>query len=249
MADSKRSKKNRRPAGDQHKEHRTDEQERQERRFLPELTRMSTACIAIGWLAAMALGFGVWGRWGPWVSEPTRDFAVYFVVAGALGVAASLWWANAGLPVRVGDAGVATERGSELTRLLWCDIERIRVDGKRLLVQGKDRAISLSFDGHQRAIAWVLSEAARRVPEVIDVKQQVVGELPKPNRSDGQVLPVTDLQVAGRHCAASGKVIAFEHDARLCPDCGQVYHHAHVPSTCKTCQKDLGGRALAVQTS
>jgi hypothetical protein len=249
MADSKRSQKNRRRAGDQDKKHRTDDQERRERRFLPEMTRMSTASIAIGWLGAAAIGAGVWGRWGPWVSEPTRDFAVYMALAGALAVTASLWWANAGSPVRVGDAGVATERGSEVTRLLWCDIQRISVDGTRLLVQGKDHTISLSFDLHRRPIAWVLREAARRVPEVIDVKQQVVGELPKPNPSDGQVLPVADLQLAGRHCAASGKVIAFERDARLCPDCGQVYHHAHVPTTCKTCQKDLGDRALQVHPS
>jgi len=246
MADSKRSKKNRRPAGDQDKKHRTDDQERRERRFLPELTRTRTACIAFGWLGAVALGAGVWGRW---VSEPAHDFAVYLVIAGALATAAALWWASTGSPVRVGDAGVATERGSEVTRLLWCDIQRISVDGKRLLVQGKERTISLSFELHRRAVAWVLSEAAQRVPEVMDVKQQVVRELPKPNPSDGQVLPVTDLQVAGRHCAASGKVIAFERDARLCPDCGQVYHHAHVPTSCKTCQKELGGRALRVHLS
>jgi hypothetical protein len=246
MADSKRKKKSRPRAGDQDSKHRTDDQERRERRFLPEATRAGMACVAVGWLGAVALGGGVWGRW---VSEPAHDFASYLIAAGALAAAASLWWANVGSPVRVGDAGVATERGSEVTRLLWCDIQRISVEGGRLLVAGKERTISLPFGVHKRAVSWVLSEAARRVPEVMDVKQQVVRELPKPERSDGQVLPVTDLQVAGRHCAASGKVIAFERDARLCPDCGQVYHHAHVPAACQTCQKDLGSRALRVHPS
>jgi hypothetical protein len=241
MADSKRSKKNRHPASDQPKKHRTADQERRERRFLPEQTRSSLAYVVVGWLGSVALGAGAWARW---VSEPSHAAAIYMLAAGAVAVAVSLWWIGAGSPVRVGDAGLAIERGSEITRLLWCDMKRIRVDAGRLLVEGRERTLALPMDIHRRAVAWVLSEAARRVPEVLDVKRKVVSELPKPEASDGQLLTVTDLQVAGRHCRASGTVIAFERDARLCAGCGQVYHRAHVPDTCTSCQKDLGSRAL-----
>jgi hypothetical protein len=37
----------------------------------------------------------------------------------------------------------------------------------------------------------------------------------------------------GKHCASSGKVIAFEPDARLCPRCERVYYKTSVPAECE----------------
>jgi len=77
---------------------------------------------------------------------------------------------------------------------------------------------------------------------VMDVKRSVVKELPEPKERDGELLTIDSLQVAGRHCAATDKPIAFERDARLCPNCAQVYHKDHVPKKCVTCNADLVGR-------
>ena len=48
----------------------------------------------------------------------------------------------------------------------------------------------------------------------------------------GEVIVLDPIQVVGKHCAASGKVIAYEPDARVCSRCERVYHKAHVPETC-----------------
>jgi len=47
------------------------------------------------------------------------------------------------------------------------------------------------------------------------------------------VLPLEPPQVVGKHCAASGKVISYEPDARVCPRCERVYHRASVPASCE----------------
>jgi primosomal protein N' len=47
------------------------------------------------------------------------------------------------------------------------------------------------------------------------------------------------VQVAGRRCAKCDAVITFEVDARLCAQCGQVYHREHVPDRCVTCDAEL----------
>ena len=51
-------------------------------------------------------------------------------------------------------------------------------------------------------------------------------------------------QVAGRRCAATDKIISFERDARLCPNCAQVYHKDNVPKECVTCGTEVAGRAV-----
>ena len=49
-------------------------------------------------------------------------------------------------------------------------------------------------------------------------------------------------QVVGKHCSASGKVIAFEPDARLCPKCERVFYKASVPAEC-----DCGASLVELQ--
>ena len=55
------------------------------------------------------------------------------------------------------------------------------------------------------------------------------------------VQPVTlePAQVAGQKCKASGKLIAFEKDARLCGRCGEIYHKDSVPKRCEVCDARL----------
>lgn len=216
--------------------------ERKERRFSPEQTYSSTAAVGAGMLGALALGAGVWGQW---ISETPHTFAPYLFGGGALVLGASLWFGDAGaVPVRVGDAGIALERGTELTRLAWCDLETVQVNGKQLSVKGKGATFSIPIAAQPRAVAWILAEGTRRVPDAMNVKKSDLDGLPEPKDLDGELVLVEGVQVAGRACAATGKPIAFERDARLCPNCAQVYLKDAVPKQCVTCERELGSSAI-----
>jgi hypothetical protein len=103
-------------------------------------------------------------------------------------------------------------------------------------VTGKDEAgasmtVVATFDSHPQAAAWIVKEARERVPRVVDVPPDVA--LPEVRANAGEVLSLEAPQVVGKHCAASGKVIAYEPDARLCPRCERCYHKAQVPESCE----------------
>ena len=215
--------------------------ERHERRFVPEQTQTTKLAFAGGMVGALALGAGVYGQW---VRDPSLDYAPYIIAAGAAALGVALLVGDTGaLPVRVGDAGVAIERGTEIVRVAWCDIERVVVEKSRLVARAPDITLSIPIAAHRAAVAWILSEGTRRIPDAMDVKRRELEGLPEPKESDGEVVTIDSLQVTGRHCAASDKVISFERDARLCPTCAQVYHKDHVPKTCVSCGADLGERA------
>src|ERR1041384_2779863 len=115
--------------------------ERKERRFTPEQTYSSGAAVAVGMLGALAAGAGVWGQW---ISETPHAYSPYLFGAGALGLGAALWFGDAGaVPIRIGDAGIALERGAELTRLAWCDLETVEVSGKQLITVGKNATFNI----------------------------------------------------------------------------------------------------------
>jgi hypothetical protein len=216
--------------------------ERKERRFSPEQTYSSGAAVGAGMLGALALGAGVWAQW---ISETPHGFAPYLFGGGALVLGASLWFGDAGaVPVRLGDAGIALERSTELTRLAWCDLETVEVSGKQLLVKGKGASFSIPIAAQPKAVAWILAEGTRRVPDAMNVKKATLTDLPEPKDVDGELVALEGVQVAGRSCAATGKPIAFERDARLCPNCAQVYLKDAVPKQCVTCERDLGSSAI-----
>lgn len=218
--------------------------ERKERRFLPSKTQGSLYAAIGGMAGSLALGAGVYGQW---IRDPALPWAQYLVAGGALTLGAALWLSDVGGdPVRVGAAGVALEQGSELTRVAWCDLERIRIDGGKLVLETKEVTLTVPLAGHAAAAAWILKEAASRAPEALDVKGRDADALPEPRETDGELVPVENLQITGRVCAASEKTIAFERDARLCPTCAQVYHRDHVPRRCVTCNDEIAGRAYAI---
>jgi hypothetical protein len=217
---------------------------RKERRFMPEPTYASRASIVGGMVGALGLGAGVYSQW---ISDNPRAFAPYLFGAGALALGAALWFGDAGaLPLRVGDAGLAIEKGSELTRLAWCDLERVFSERGELVAQGKELTLRIPIAAHRTACAWILSEGTKRVPVAMDVKRASLVGLPEIKDSDGEFVAIEGLQIAGRHCAASGKPISFERDARLCPLCGQVYLKDQVPKKCVTCEQELGAQAIEV---
>jgi hypothetical protein len=214
--------------------------ERRERRFLPQSSVKPAIVYAVGATGAIAMGAGAWGQFGALlrqtvVQEPS-SFAAYVLAAGALLVGVAIWIGTSGDPaLRVGDAGIALEK-SGLRRMPWYAVERIEWREETVRVTGKDDtgialAVAASLKSHPQAAAWIVKEARERIPAVVDVPTDAT--LPDPRASAGETLPLEPPQVVGRHCASSGKVIAYEPDARVCPRCDRVFHKTSVPASCE----------------
>jgi hypothetical protein len=177
--------------------------------------------------------------------------APYLLAIGALLVGVAIWIGTSGdSPLRVGDAGVAMEKGG-LRRMPWHAVERIDWAAGSLRIAGKDDTgtplvITASLSSQPQAAAWIVREARERIPTVVDVPKDV--SVPDPLASAGETLPLEPPQVVGKHCAASGKVIAYEPDARVCPRCERVYHKAHVPESC-ACGASLASLREAAKTA
>ena len=215
--------------------------ERRERRFEP----LASVSAKAGLRRGRASGAICDGRRAPGASsaatcttggpEPFK-FAPYILAAGALLVGVAIRIGTSGEPtLRVGDAGLALEKGG-LRRMPWYAIERIEWRGETVRVTGKDEngsalTVTASLKSQPQAAAWIVREARERVPAVVDVPDDAT--LPEPRAAAGVVVPLEAPQVVGKHCAASGKVIAYEPDARVCPRCERVYHKASVPDACE----------------
>jgi hypothetical protein len=223
--------------------------ERRERRFEPKASTGPVLVYVLGALGAAAMGAGAWGQFGSLLREGGPEplkVAPYILAVGALLVGAAIWLGTSGEPaLRVGDGGVAIEKGG-LKRMAWYAIEKIEWQGNAVRASGKDDlgselTVVASLANHPEAAAWLVKEARQRIPAVVDVPEDVA--LPEARSTQGEVRPLEPPQVVGKHCAASGKVIAYEPDARLCPSCERVYHKAHVPASCEC------GASLAEQQS
>jgi hypothetical protein len=215
--------------------------ERKERRFLPQSSGNPLLVKVLGGAGAAALGVGSWAQFGRGlmgVDLPPYAFGPYALGGGALLFGAAVWLGTSNEPaVRVGAGGVAVEK-SELLRVPWNAVERIVWDRERaeIALRGKDESgkdVSLSFRAkvHPYAAAWIAREARARIPKVTDVPDEVA-ELPETRASDGEVISLDPLQVVGMHCAQSGKVIAYEPDAVVCPQCELVFHKGSAPEEC-----------------
>ena len=216
--------------------------ERHERRFVPEATHTSRVAAGLGMLGSLALGAGVYAQW---VKETPVSYAPMLVTVGAAGLGAGLWLGGvSAFPVRVGDAGVAIERGSEMTRVLWCDIEEIRINAGDLTVKSASLTLGIPIGAHPKAVWFIVREAERRLPRIVQIDEAGKRSIPISSEPGGEEVPVSGDQVAGRRCAATNKIISFERDARLCPNCAQVYNKDNVPKACVTCGADVAGHAV-----
>ncbi len=226
---------------------------RRERRFEPQASAKPGLVYGLGALGAIAMGAGGWEQFGPLLSdagpEPLK-MGPYVLTAGAVLAGVAIWMGTSGEPaLRVGDGGLAVEKGG-LRRMPWFAIERIEWRDEAVRVTGKDDAgVAMSFAAslrsHPQAGAWIVKEARARVPGVVEVPEDAT--LPEANADAGESLPLDPPQVVGRHCAASGKVISYEPDARVCPRCERVYHKAHVPEAC-ACGASLAELGAATKT-
>ncbi|MDQ2645546.1 MAG: hypothetical protein M3020_17140 [Myxococcota bacterium] len=218
-----------------------EKRERKERRFAAEETYASRVAIGAGMLGSLALGGGVYATW---IRDQSASYGGYLVAAGALVLGGALYRTGADPgTLRVGDAGVAYERSNELTRVLWCDIEKLSLDGDRVNVKGKSGSLSFPRAAFPKGLALLAAEAGKRVPDVVKLSRTEIEALGSPKDSNGELVPIEEIQVTGRHCKATDKPISFERDARLCPNCCEVYLKDQVPKKCLTCGQELGTRA------
>jgi hypothetical protein len=218
--------------------------ELQERRFVPEQTHASRLSATVGMLASLSLGGGVYGQW---IREEPYPQAAVFVAVGAAGLAYALWTSSSGLfPVRVSDVGIGLEQSGEVSRVRWCDLEKLRIVGSDLVVSAKADKLRIPVGAQPKAVARIVAEADRRVPAVVDIDDAHRKTLVVVKDNDAPHVPLEGVQLAGLRCAASDTLISFERDARLCPTCGEVYHHAHVPAKCVTCDGAVGSAAITV---
>src|SRR5262249_18823694 len=89
------------------------------------------------------------------------------------------------------------------------------------------------------AVGWLMKEALERIPRRVDIPDEMLEKLPGAGEHAGQKLDLEPLQVVGKKCAASGKTISYEPDARVCVRCERAYLKGSVPRKCKC------GNALA----
>jgi hypothetical protein len=227
---------------------RSKKHDRFEKRFLPQSPVDTRVVGAIGAIGSIALGAGVFGQFGGALTgkemEPVA-WAPWILAGGAVILGAAIWIGTSGDPaIRVGSAGVGEEKGSALRRIPWHQIESVKysadIDG--VVVTGKDEGgqdltIKIRVKSAPQAAAWVVDEAERRVEKVVDLGD-AREKIPPAAKNAGEGVPPPPLQIVGKRCAASNKLIAFEPDGRVCPQCERVFHKHSVPKRCP-CGADL----------
>jgi len=207
-----------------------------ERRFLADSTGRSNYQALVGGLGAAALGAGAYATWMHDVPMPV---APYLFGAGTIALIGSILMGSAdSMPLRVGDAGVAVERGGDQPeRIGWFEVQKVLLEGSdRLVVEGANKRIVAPTAHHAQAAAWILKEALQRIPKRVTVDPSRRDEITKSANEHAEVVAVEPMQVTGRRCKASDTIISFERDARVCKTCGEVYDKKHVPETCLSCE-------------
>ena len=216
---------------------------RRERRYEPEGSAAAWVSMLGLSVGAVLLGAGVYGQWlrasfRPEMTEPHK-YAAFLILGGVFLLAAVLLFGPRSVrPIRVGDAGVAMEKDAgEIERIAWRDVTRVLFGGGVLTFQSPGAVLSIPVKLHPQAAARAVKEARARIPAVL--AEVETDGLPQLDPAAGDVVPLDPPQLAGARCKASDELIAFEKDARLCGQCGEVYHKDHVPALCLTCEAKL----------
>jgi hypothetical protein len=216
---------------------------RQERRFVSQSSASPALLGVIGGLSALVLGAGVWAYlFGKSFASDDKLVALpqYLIAGGAVLAGITLWIGTATEPpLRVGAPGIAVEKG-ELRRMPWWAVDKISFDSVALalVVKGKDESgadfvIKVPVKAHAEAAGHIVQEALDRIPRRVEIEEAVLEKLPRANESAGERIDLDALQVVGKKCAATGKTISYEPDARVCARCERVYFHTSVPKKCK----------------
>jgi hypothetical protein len=216
---------------------------RQERRFVAQSAYSPWIVRVLGGLGELALGAGAWGYFYGHLGdldEKLRPIPSYLIAAGAVLTGVAIWLGTSSeTPIRVGAPGIGVERG-ELRRMPWWSVKKIvwEAGSLSLVVSGNDEAgtswtFKVPLKIHPEAVAWIVKEATQRVPKVLDIPDSVLDKLPEASNLQGMKLDLEPLQVVGKKCAATGKTITYEPDARICARCERVYYKRAVPKKCK----------------
>jgi len=224
--------------------------ERHERRFMPRPVATANVVKAVGGLGAFVLGAGVWAQFGHgWTDStlPPYAFAPALIAGGAVVFGVAVWLGTSGESVlRVGAGGIGLEKAKDVLRIPWYGVERVAWDpaAQALSVTGADelggeQRLVLAAKVHPAAIAWIVKEARVRIPDDVEVPEEALG-IPAAHASDGELLTMDAVQVVGKRCAETDRIIAYEPDARVCPRCERVYYKLSVPEAC-ACGASLQG--------
>ncbi len=216
---------------------------RQERRFIAQASTSRMLVMGLGALGALLLGAGLYAyAYGKSFEGDEKWKAVpsYLIAAGAVIMGVTIWLGTSSeSPIRVGDPGIAVEKG-ETRRMPWWAVKQISFEGGSLalVISGKDEAGSdwtfkVPLKSHPEAIGWIVTEAEARIPKKLDIEDAMLEKLPTAAQHAGQLLDLEPLQVVGKRCAVTGKTIAYEPDARVCTRCERVYLKKSVPKKCK----------------
>lgn len=206
---------------------------RRERRFAPDAGALSVLPIVASSAGALLLGAGVFGRFLRAIPHP---YSIHMLVVGiVLLVGGLLLGARARPPIRVGDAGVAIERGDDnIERLGWNEVDAVRFASGVLTFSGSSKLVPIDSSTQPGAAAYALEEARTRIPvRVKDIDEKL------PGGDSGELVQLEPFQAAGLRCKASDTLLTLERDARLCGRCGEVYHRESVPEQCQSCGTDL----------
>ena len=215
---------------------------RQERRFVSQAATNPILVRGAGAVAALLLGAGlyayVYGQ--SFTADAERSIPSYIIAAGAVLMGITIWiGTSAENPIRVGDPGIAVEKG-DLRRMPWWGVEKITFEPGALALNivGNDEAntawtFKVSVKAHPEAVGWIIREAMDRIPKRVDIPEETLEKLPPAGEHAGQKLDLEPLQVVGKRCAATGKTISYEPDGRVCPRCERVYSKRSVPKKCK----------------
>jgi hypothetical protein len=212
---------------------------RSELRFLPRNGPAAAISVLAMSLGALAVGAGVYGKFLRDAAVGSHPWSTWLLVGGAVAFgAAALLGAMPAMPARVGDAGVGVERGGDVDRLAWFEVDSVGVTAGALVVRGARSSLSLKLSAHPEAAARIVAEAKRRIPaKVGDVAGVPSGA--SGGEGSAEKLALEPLQLAGARCAASDRIIALDKDGRLCGRCGQRYHKDAVPKACVSCEAPL----------
>jgi|SRR5882672_6445827 len=206
-----------------------------ERRFAAEPSVRSNYQALVGGLGAALLGAGAYATW---IHDVPLPFAPYlFGIGTLLLIVAFVIGSTDTMPIRVGSAGIAVEQGgAPPERIAWFEVEKVSLEeGLRVVVVGANKRIVAPATHHAQAAGWILKEALARIPKKVQGENEKRDELVRGAAEHPPTVAFEPMQVTGRRCKASGTIISFERDARLCPNCGEVYDKKHVPEKCLTC--------------
>jgi len=224
---------------------RKQKRERFERRFAPQSTIDKRLIMLLGGIGAMAMGGGAFGQWGMLLRDTSEGaepvpYSIWILIAGCvlLGVAIVVGTSTETV-LRVGSAGVGEEKSQGIRRMPWHELEHLAIENSEVMVlRGKDDkggayTIRIRTKTAPAAVARILSEAKARASKAVELTKGEEKAIGPSSNNAGEWAEPPPLQVVGQHCAVSGKVIAYEPDARVCTRCELVFHKNHVPKHCE----------------